>query len=53
MFKVADKAEEKLFLQNNCPGQNSDFAKAAMEKSHCSVSSLVQVFSVSKSFRKF
>ena len=40
MFQVADKGEENLFVQDNCPCQNSALAKAAMEKTRCSVLNL-------------
>ena len=40
MFQVADKGEENVFVQDNCPCQNSALAKAAMEKSRCSVVNL-------------
>ena len=40
LFQMADKGEENLFVQNNCPCQNFAFAKAAMEKARCSVLNL-------------
>ena len=32
MFALADKGEENLFVQDNCPCQNSTLAKAAMTR---------------------
>ena len=40
MFQVADKGEENVFVQDNCPCQNSALAEAAMEKCRCSVLNL-------------
>ena len=35
LFQMADKGEENLFVQDNCPCQNSAFTKAAMDSLQC------------------
>ena len=37
MFEQADKGEENVFVQDNCPCQNSAFAKSAMRQVPCQV----------------
>ena len=37
MFPLADKGEEDLVVQDNCPCQNSTLAKVAMTRSHANL----------------
>ena len=37
MFEQADKGEENVFVQDNCPCQNFAFAKSAMRQVPCQV----------------